>query len=421
MVSLRRQASAPAGSVLGVDSYLGAMLRILWPEPASIVRIGRFSSPSRTATEFVVLPHLRSPKLVLPRSPRKLTAAALRNYKASATGRARLRLRVLATALRLGAGALLPDRITISYPPAAQDRSIERYLHDVLGTPIRLALYVGPQRAVQKPVFQLLDADGMTFAFVKVGMNRLTQTLVRSEAEALAFLSSLSMRRLVVPELIHHGQWDGHEVLVERAIPPSGLELTATEPLTEAMLELARSRDTETVGLASSTYIAALRKRIAAEEPGPLTELLAASLDRLVAVLGAAPIELGSWHGDWAPWNMVTTPEHIKVWDWEQFESGVPIGFDAVHFQVQDAVVVQGHDPIEAFAATRHGASSLLAPYAIPGDLALLPVVLYAIEIATRYLHDGEIEAGTRMGRIDRWLPPVLEDLLRAIEQRRSP
>jgi hypothetical protein len=409
------------GPALGVDSHLGAMLRLLWPEPATIVRIGRFSRPSRSATEFVVLPHLRSPKLVLPRSPRRLTAAALRNYKASATGGTRMRLRALATALRLGAGAVLPDRIRISHPPGAQDRSIERYLHDVLSTPVQLALYIGPQRAVQKPVFQLLNADGNTFAFVKVGMNRLTQTLVRSEADSLAFLSSLSMRRLVVPELIHHGQWEGHEVLVQRSIPPSGLELNAPGLLTEAMLELARCRGTETVGFASSSYVAALRKRVEAEDSGPLTALLTASLDRLVAVVGDAPIELGSWHGDWAPWNMVTTPEHIKVWDWEQFESGVPIGFDAVHFRVQDAVVMHGYDPVEAFATARDGASSLLAPCTIASDLELMPVVLYAMEIATRYLHDGEIAAGTRMGRIDRWLPPVLEDLLRAIEQHRSP
>ena len=43
-------------------------------------------------------------------------------------------------------------------------------------------------------------------------------------------------------------------------------------------------------------------------------------------------------------------------------------------------------------------------------------VLLYLLEIATRYLHDGEVRSGgTTLGRLDQWLTPALSDLTSAV------
>jgi len=83
-----------------------------------------------------------------------------------------------------------------------------------------------------------------------------------------------------------------------------------------------------------------------------------------------------------------------------------------VHYHVQTAVVMDRRTVAEAFASARSAATELLAPFGVDDSSGELTVALYAVEIATRYVHDGELEAGTVMGRMDRWLAPVLDDLL---------
>jgi hypothetical protein len=53
-------------------------------------------------------------------------------------------------------------------------------------------------------------------------------------------------------------------------------------------------------------------------------------------------------------------------------------------------------------------APGILAPFGLDPAAARLVAMLYLIEIGTRYLHDGQAEAGAQLGRVDRWLLPVL-------------
>jgi Phosphotransferase enzyme family len=401
-----------SGDELAPDSYLAEVLETLWPAPARVSRIPRFRGADRAATEFVVVPSLRSPKLVLPRRPRRVTAAALGNYKASASGAARLRLRAMAMAARLGATVLLPDRVRVTPAPTDAGTSLSDHLRARLSRDFHLALYIGPQRAVQKPVLQLLDRNGTTFAFAKIGTNELTRALVRSEAESLRFLTSTPLAHLRVPRPLYHGRWNGHEVLVQEALHPGRGADVGPPGLAPAMVELARSKGTETSQLRASRYLTELRHRIRAEQATGLTDTLLSRLDRLVEYRGDHRLEFGSWHGDFAPWNMTTAPGRVLVWDWEQYETGVPVGFDAVHYHVQTAVVMDRRTVAAAFESARAEATGLLAPFGVDESSGELTVALYAVEIATRYIHDGELDAGTVMGRVGEWLAPVLDGLL---------
>ena len=73
-------------------------------------------------------------------------------------------------------------------------------------------------------------------------------------------------------------------------------------------------------------------------------------LDRLAGAAGAVHLQLGRWHGDWAPWNMARAGGRVQVWDWERSVTGVPVGLDMIHFQVQREVQV-GSSPEAAVNA----------------------------------------------------------------------
>lgn len=394
--------------------YFRLLLRTLWPEPASITFTGRATPPVDSATDYIVVPNERHPKLLLPRRPRRATAAALRNYKASATGRTRLKLQMLSAAARLGLAETLPHRVRIQAAPGPES-GIDRYLSTEVGRELLLGLYIGPSRAVQKPVLQILTPGGETFGFAKVSVNDLTDNLVRAEAESLAYLGTRSWSHLSVPRLLHHGQWRSREVLVQEAMSRSGSGIVDAARLTASMVELARSRGTTSYLASESPSWRAMPERLAALAPSPYVDVLKSAVERLSARAATTELEYGSWHGDWAPWNMTASDDRIMVWDWEQFETGVPLGFDAVHHHVQRAVVGSALAPEAAFESARVGSAELLSPFGVPPAGAELIVLLYAIEIATRYLHDGEVQAGTTMGSLA-WLTPVLDRHLRLLD-----
>ena len=78
-------------------------------------------------------------------------------------------------------------------------------------------------------------------------------------------------------------------------------------------------------------------------------------------------LTFGAWHGDWAPWNMASTERGLLVWDWERFTSGVPLGFDALHYRLQSRPGAGHRDPLTAAPPPR-GAPALLAPFGISAE-----------------------------------------------------
>jgi hypothetical protein len=396
-----RQAAAASGRA----EYLWEVLGTLWPPPALATRCGRRGPGGPGCTELLVFPDEKRAALLVPRRPRRAAAAALRNYKASASAGDRLRLRVTAVAARTGLAEVLPDRIRIERGPAGPDADIAGHLRAALGRDILVSLYVGAARANRKPVLQALTPDGEVCGFVKVGVNPLTRRLVRAEAEALAFLAAAPLSRLEPPHLLYHGRWRGNEVLVQRALRPGRPARDLTE-LSGAMTELAGIRGLSRHPLPGSPYLHGLRARLGALAGSGPARAIEQAVDELGAAAGT--LVFGSWHGDWAPWNMTMSAGRALVWDWERFETGVPVGFDAVHFWLQGAIIRGGIAPVTAAERAVAGAPEILAPFGLAPGPASRVAALYLAEIGTRYLQDGQAEAGARLGRIGDWLVPVL-------------
>ncbi|HEY5985220.1 MAG TPA: hypothetical protein VIV12_02375 [Streptosporangiaceae bacterium] len=388
--------------------YLRQVLPLLWPPPARITRCGRMTRSRAAAAEFLIFPSERRAALLVPRRPRRAAAAALRHYKASASARDRLRFRLAAIAAGTGAAEVLPDRVRIEPAgPAVAEADIASHLSAALRRQAIVSLHVGAPRANRKPVLQVLAPDGAALGFAKVGVNPLTRELVRAEATALALLAQAPLTHVRPPRLLYHGQWRGNEVLIQEAFPAARPARNHGE-LGGAMTEIAGIRGLSHLPAAQSSYWQRLRTRLRALDQREAAGSLLAALGALERAEGELTLAVGSWHGDWTPWNMTMSRGQALVWDWERFETGVPVGFDAVHYWLQGAIIRSGTPPVTAAEMAVSRAAELVAPLGVAPQTASLVAALYLVEIAARYLHDGQAEAGARLGRVEEWLLPVL-------------
>jgi hypothetical protein len=404
---------SPAGPV-GQErlQYLHEVGRLLWPSPA-VFGAGRGAPVGpglAPVSEFLLLPRPSQPRLLVPAS-RRVAAAAVRGYGEPGSRVAAAGARLLPLLLTAGlAPVAMRTRFRVSAPPGTA--TIETCLREAAGPGITFSLHLGAPRANRKPVLQLLTGDGATAGFAKIGINPLTSELVTAEHAALSQLSQARLAQLQLPGVLAFTQWAGLEVLVLSPLPVWHRRVPlAAGALGAAMAELAQVSGLHRGPLAGSSYLRRLRARLAATGDGPDRAALAALLDGLVQRAGSTELSFGSWHGDWTPWNMASTSAGLLVWDWERFTGDVPVGFDALHCQLQAEVVAGQQDVPDATAACARsvaGAPQLLTPFGAGPAAARLTAVLYLTDIATRYLADRQEQAGQRLGAPGRWLIPAI-------------
>jgi hypothetical protein len=400
-------AELTAGDAALRTRYLTEVLDLLYPAPCRTD-----GSAGTPIAEYLVVPDARRPRLLVPSVSRRVAAAAVRRYAEPQSRVARFKRDAVVAAVRTGASTvLLRDRIRVTGPMSA---SIDGHLTEALGRELAVSLHIGPARANRKPVLQLISPDGETFGFGKLGTGPLTRRLVRAETAALTTLAGAGLTELTVPSVLHAGQWRGLQVLIQSALPVwlPRAPLTAHR-LTAAMLDIAGCRGYTHGPLGDSTYWPDLRDRLAAVGDRPDGVRLAAAAESLVGHAGGIALKYGAWHGDWAPWNMANLADTLLVWDWERFATGVPLGFDAVHHELQKRIQSTG-DAKAAVEATVHRAADLLAPFGVPAEGREATALLYLVDLAVRYLTDRQAEAGARLGVLGTWLLPVL---IRRVEE----
>ncbi|WP_213452825.1 phosphotransferase [Rhizomonospora bruguierae] len=391
--------------------YLHEVLDVLYPSPCTRER--RPPSGSARVAEYVVLPDKRRPRLLVPARSGRVAAAAVERYAEPQSRLGRLKRDAAALALRSGAGrVLLRQRVRVAAP--ALGHGIDGYLREALGTDLLLSVHIGPVRANRKPVLQLLTPAGDTVGFAKLGTGPLTRRLVRTEMAALTALADVDLRHLTVPALLHAGRFHRNQVMVQSALPV-WRPRAAADPrrLATAMVEVAGAARTTHGRLDRSPYRSILRARLDAVVTTAEGRALGAAAERLFQRAGTMTLRYGAWHGDWAPWNMAVLSDTILVWDWERFTTGVPMGFDALHHELQRRIQAST-DPVDAVERTVRAAGALLAPFDVPAATRPATALLYLVDLAVRYLADRQAEAGARLGVLGTWLLPVL---IRRVEE----
>jgi hypothetical protein len=395
-------------------AHLQDVGRLLWPAPLRLT-VGTGTVPGGPAAvhrEYLVLPNRHRPRLLVPHG-RRAAAGAVRRYGVGRSRSARWQAAGLAAGMAAGLGPLLlRDRVRLVGPEgdAAGLASIETYLSEVLGHEVLLSMYLGAPRANRKPVLQLLTRDGRTVAWVKVGIDPLTCALVRAETTALVTLAAAGLRRTTVPAMLHSGSWNGLELLVQSALPVGDRRGRPTgDRVAAAQVELASVGGTAPTPLATSTYWTSLTDRVAALPERPATRRLAAVRAGIEERFGDVELALGAWHGDWTPWNTAQACDRLLVWDWERFGTGVPAGFDALHWALQSDLVNRLADPLASARACLTEAGRILTPWGLDGERAPATAAAYLVELGTRYLADRQDEAGARLGNVGAWLLPAVE------------
>ena len=395
------------------SSYLDEVAALLWPAPAEIV-LGSAQRGASAADQYLVLPHARHPRLIVPR-PRRAAAAAVTGFNAGRSRRAALVSRPLSAALRAGAGPLMfSDQLLIRQP----GDTLQSHLSELLGAELLLAVQLSPARANRKPVAQLIDRRGTTIGYAKIGFNELTASLIRHEAAALQTLGQATTNAVKVPGIRYFGRWQGLEILVLEPLPAwhRAPARAAGRLLSAAMAEIAGIAGISRSALADSPFWS----RICADLDalGPRGAPFLRVVRQLGERHGAAVLAFGSWHGDWTRTNVAPHGHSVLAWDWERFGTGVPVGFDALHYDLLSSVTVRRRSPDQAVRRTIADADHLLTPFGAhvgsPGagrqrrQLGTLTAALYLAELAARYLRDRQDEAGARMGDPQRWMLPAL-------------
>lgn len=388
------------GPRVGRRAYLETTVGELFGTPAGI------SPPGRS---MALLPNGANPSLAIPRRPRRSAAGAVRLYKSSAGPATRIGLGLLAAGLRWGAVDLLP-RLEVTAPPVAApgDDDIADLLSSRLGQPVAVAVYSSAPRANRKPVLHVLDRRGRPLAYAKIGNTPLSRRLVEHEARTLGALADRALEHLVVPRLILLEAWRDMDVLLIEPVRFSSRRPAATS-LVEAMRELAEVGGRSSHPLHSSPYVASLRARAADLPAGPAATALHEQLELTVTAAADLPLSLGSWHGDWTPWNCARAGSRVAVWDWERFEQGVPVGFDVLHHGLQDRVVRRGERPLDAARSLLRVAEVPLRSMGVPADAAAVVARLYLVDLGVRYLQDAQDRVGGPLGDVAAWLVPALQ------------
>lgn len=398
------------------SAYLPDLAALVWPAPAdaTLHRGGRRG--------YAVVPSAARPRLLVPLRSRAAASAILHSTEAVGA-KARLRRKLLSVAFRTGLGPLaFRDRLVV-------DRAggLDEHLAGMLGRKPLMSIHIGPARANRKPVVQLLGRRGEALGYAKLGVDPLTRSLVDAEAAALDVLSTVDLGPVTVAGVLHHGRWNDLALLVQTALPvrlPRAAPAAAAAAERAAMLTVAGCLGTRRDRYAGSGYAKRLAASVDALGDRPEAARLRAVLDTVT--LADPTVSFGCWHGDWNGGNSAALADgRVLVWDWERFDADVPIGYDALHRQLQTAVTRAGVEPREAARNLLDGAAATLAPFGQPTTVsrtgpgqaagAGLVAVLYLVELAARYLRDRQAEAGARLGHVDAWLLPAVEQHLAAM------
>lgn len=379
-----------------VETPLMGALRTCWPGTELVQR--------QTSAEltWAYLPDRARARMLVPvHGP---AAARCVRRASAATGPLEDATRTLASvAIRLSGGRILRDRVGVV---VGAGPSLRDHLTGVLGEPVTFSLAVGSERVNRKPVLQVLDRRSRCLAFAKLGDSAQARTDVTAEAAHLRGLGGLPWHRLRVPELLDFSSWGDVPVLLVSSLPtgPDHRVRGREDLLRAAMRELAVHHATDPGPLPDLPWWRRQQTAVRTRTRGGHRVRLEACLDGVAERSGARSWSGGSWHGDWAPWNMAYAGGRVSLWDWERFETGVPLGLDGLHHAVSCAVAQRGFTVAAILEGLRRRRGA--------GDDAGLLALTYLLAVAVRYLSLSDAVLGATISGRGEVVLETLELLL---------
>jgi len=231
--------------------------------------------------------------------------------------------------------------------------SLLEYLKELLGRQeLTFAISLSTPGPHRKPVIQALTHAGEILAYVKVGWNEATNTLVRNETEVLKHLAASSFHSFTAPHLVHSGLWNGRflcvQASVEGRIQPAPRDMTPQ--YLGALQELALQY-TESMPLKDSPFWINLLERIEKIPSKRSPHILRQGVRAVEDWLSNTRLPFHFCHGDFAPWNAKLDNGRLLLFDWEYADLKAPPGWDLFHFIVQTLWLLQKRTPGEIHKA----------------------------------------------------------------------
>jgi len=287
----------------------------------------------------------------------------------------------------LGAGALrLAPQLRADSRTVFSDagQSVVAAAAEGLGTEVTsCAITLGPQRYNRKPVVQLMSPQGTTVGFLKVGADATTSAMVATEAAAVERLQPTTSV-LEVPRVLWQSVWKQRSVA---CFSPVGIEGGSLVPA-----DRSRLLDVATAVIEAGGG----RRDVELRECAPVERLRAVAtndhrlaqglVEKLDTLFDDATVTLAPWHGDFSPWNMISTARSTALIDWEFASLDMPVGADMLHHRLMVATHLEGasvEDPLEELLNLGENIPELHAMQ-IPSEQHRTHLLLYLLELIRR-------------------------------------
>lgn len=359
----------------------------------------------KVVARYRAVPDAAAPRVLLP-TDRRAARSVLRNFRAPRGRASRFRQAAIRGLVALSGGwPVMRQVVSVVERQEPREPLIEQELTRLLGTSVVLGIHLGPPRANQKPVLQILDERSYPLAVAKLGINELTDQLVSREAATLTMLGKRELGRVRVPDVVHAGQWRGAALLLLSHLPLARTGPVSADSLRAAMVDVARVNGVVRSRIAEGPAFA----RMCSQACELDDRALRGGIDECLRSLSESDyaIDHGTWHGDWTDWNCAALGSEVLVWDWERCQDGVPLGWDALHYALRRDL--QNQPPAMSVARSLVArAPDLLKAFRVPPEHASLIARTYLLHIALRYLSDDQHVVGGRVGRVERWILPVV-------------
>ncbi|WP_017574237.1 phosphotransferase [Nocardiopsis kunsanensis] len=390
-------------------TYLTDLAAVLWP-CGGLLGPGEFTGTRlarhERGSQYLPVPSARNPRVILPAHNRTAAVRGISSFSHGHSFGERVRSLALTGAFATGlAPLLLRDRLYVGAGPG-----IEHALASALDREVSVAIHLGPPRANRKPVLLLLTPGGRTIGYAKVATNDLTSRLVRTETRALQHLDGALLKDVTVPRLLHEGEWNGHPFLVQEALPVGDqTDRPTRHQLLRCVTQIVGLGAVRTRWLSDSPYRRSLEERITLLGARPEAQPLREALSRLPDVR----VPFGAWHGDLTRWNVASTSRRAFVWDWERLALDAPAGFDALHYDLNEAVQAGVHPGVHRWldSGSRLLRDPLMAATGLLPHTVSTVMALYLIDLATRFLTDLRPGSSGVVAAVDDWLLPALDGL----------
>ena len=394
MVVRMREAAGRRADRPGLD-YMIHVFSLMYP--GSRIHVRRMPGVTRSHG-WALVPNARNPSMLVPLAPGATARASLDEL----TKRGRPRLEKAARlASRVGGLHVLP-RLIVN----RSGDDVQSVLDAMLDDQVMFSMIVGRVRALQKPVLRIMNREGVTVAFAKIGVSEVTRALVRHEAQVLSGFAHDPPRHFSAPSLRGIREW-GELVILAQA-PMFGGDRPDDQAVRRAAVEIVERGSAATATLSESSWWHDLRARVAQlPASNPHADALSRVARRIARDCGGVLVRAGSWHGDFTEWNMCSDGMSLHIWDWEGCTGPVPAGFDLLHYRFQGDVVVRGIHPTVALRHLLDDSGDLLSPWK-PSEPRLI-VALYLLHLVTGLIETGDTD--TRISRLGDWLPAALNDL----------